>query len=118
MTIGEKRMGRLQGKSVVITGAGSGIGRAAAQLFTKESARLIAVDRTEAVKETVAQIRKDGGVAEAVIADAGSEQEVVSFIGKAIAAYGRLDVIWPNAGISGGRVPLEDQTVEHWQEIL
>jgi NAD(P)-dependent dehydrogenase (short-subunit alcohol dehydrogenase family) len=111
-------MGRLEGKSVIITGAASGIGRAAALLFTKEGARLIAVDRTDGVKETVEQIHKAGGVAEAVMADAGSEQDVVSFIGKAIAAYGRLDVIWPNAGISGGRVPLEDQTVEHWQEIL
>jgi len=45
-------MGRLQGKSVIITGAGSGIGRAAALLFTREGAKLIAVDRTEAVKET------------------------------------------------------------------
>ena len=46
-------MGRLEGKSVIITGAGSGIGRAASLLFTKEGARLIAVDRTEAVKDTV-----------------------------------------------------------------
>ena len=46
-------MGRLEGKSVIITGAGSGIGRAASLLFTKEGARLIAVDRTDGVKETV-----------------------------------------------------------------
>ena len=46
-------MGRLEGKSVIITGAGSGIGRAASLLFTKEGAKLIAVDRTEGVKETV-----------------------------------------------------------------
>ena len=46
-------MGRLEGKSVIITGAGSGIGRAASLLFTREGARLIAVDRSEAVKETV-----------------------------------------------------------------
>jgi NADPH:quinone reductase-like Zn-dependent oxidoreductase len=50
-TKGRNRMGRLQGKSVIITGAGSGIGRAAALLFTREGAKLIAVDRTEAVKE-------------------------------------------------------------------
>ena len=46
-------MGRLEGKSVIITGAGSGIGRAASLLFTREGAKLIAVDRTEGVKETV-----------------------------------------------------------------
>ena len=49
-------MGRLEGKSVIITGAGSGIGRAASLLFTKEGAKLIAVDKTEGVKETVEQV--------------------------------------------------------------
>jgi NAD(P)-dependent dehydrogenase (short-subunit alcohol dehydrogenase family) len=114
----EKRMGRLQGKSVIITGAGSGIGRAAALLFTREGAKLIAVDRTEAVKDTVEEIRKAGGTAEAMIADAGSEKDVVAVIDKAVKTHGRLDVIWANAGISGGLVPLAEQTVEHWQEIL
>ncbi|MCK1546987.1 SDR family oxidoreductase [Bradyrhizobium sp. 179] len=111
-------MGRLQGKSVIITGAGSGIGRAAALLFTREGAKLIAVDRTEAVKETVEEIKKAGGIAEAMIADAGSETDVVAMIDKAVKAHGRLDVIWANAGISGGLIPLAEQTVEHWQEIL
>jgi NAD(P)-dependent dehydrogenase (short-subunit alcohol dehydrogenase family) len=111
-------MGRLEGKSVVITGAGSGIGRAASLLFTREGARLIAVDRAESVRDTVEQVRKAGGTAEAVVADAGSEEDVVAFIDKAISTYGRLDAIWANAGVSGGLVPLAEQTVEHWQEIL
>ncbi len=111
-------MGRLEGKSVVITGAGSGIGRAASLLFTREGARLIAVDRAESVRDTVEQVRKAGGTAEAVVADAGSEKDVVAFIDKAISTYGRLDAIWANAGVSGGLVPLAEQTVEHWQEIL
>ena len=111
-------MGRLEGKSVIITGAGSGIGRAASLLFTQEGARLIAVDRTDGVKETVAQIQKAGGTAEAVQADAGSEQDVIGFIARAVSKYGRLDALWANAGISGGLVPLGDQTAEHWQEIL
>jgi NAD(P)-dependent dehydrogenase (short-subunit alcohol dehydrogenase family) len=117
-TTGRKLMGRLEGKSVIITGAGSGIGRAASLLFTKEGARLIAVDRTEGVKETVEQVRKAGGTAEAVMADAGSEKDVMAFIDKAVSTYGRLDAIWANAGISGGLVPIAEQTVEHWQEIL
>jgi NAD(P)-dependent dehydrogenase (short-subunit alcohol dehydrogenase family) len=111
-------MGRLEGKSVIITGAGSGIGRAASLLFTQEGARLIAVDRSEGVKETVDMVRKAGGTAEAVMADAGSEADVKAFIDKAIGAYGKLDAIWANAGISGGLVPLAEQTVDHWQEIL
>jgi NAD(P)-dependent dehydrogenase (short-subunit alcohol dehydrogenase family) len=111
-------MGRLEGKSVIITGAGSGIGRAASLLFTKEGAKLIAVDRAEGVNETVAQVKKAGGTAQAVQADAGSEKDVIAYIDKALSAYGKLDAIWANAGISGGLVPLADQTVEHWQEIL
>jgi len=111
-------MGRLEGKSVIITGAGSGIGRAASLLFTKEGAKLIAVDRTEGVKETVELVKKAGGTAEAMQADAGSEKDVVAYIDKALSAYGKLDAIWANAGVSGGLVPLGEQTVEHWQEIL
>jgi len=63
-------MGRLEGKSVIITG-GQRHRRAASLLFTKEGAKLIAVDRTEGVKETVEMVRKAGGTAEAVMADAG-----------------------------------------------
>jgi NAD(P)-dependent dehydrogenase (short-subunit alcohol dehydrogenase family) len=111
-------MGRLQGKSIVITGAGSGIGRAAALLFAREGARLVAVDRTEAVVETARQVRDAGGVAEAVTADAGSEPEVAGCIGKAVSLYGRLDAIWANAGISGGTVALHDLTVADWTEML
>ena len=79
-------MGRLEGKSVIITGAGSGIGRAASLLFTREGAKLIAVDRTDGVKETVDQVKQAGGIAEAVIADAGSEHDVMAFIAKAVSA--------------------------------
>ena len=111
-------MGRLEGKSVIITGAGSGIGRAASLLFSKEGARLIAVDRSEAVKDTVEQVKKAGGIAEAVMADAGSEQDVKAFIDLAVSKYGKLDAIWANAGVSGGLIPIAEQTVEHWQEIL
>src|SRR6516165_6271940 len=104
-------MGRLEGKSVIITGAGSGIGRAASLLFTKEGAKLIAVDRTEAVNDTLALVKKAGGTAEAVQADAGSEKDVIAYIDKALSTYGKLDALWANAGISGGLVPLAEQTV-------
>jgi NAD(P)-dependent dehydrogenase (short-subunit alcohol dehydrogenase family) len=117
-TIREKPMGRLEGKSVVITGAGSGIGRAASLLFSKEGAKLIIVDKTDGVKETAKLVSDAGGTVEAVMADAGSEADVKAFIDKAVAKYGRLDAIWANAGISGGLVPLAEQTVEHWQEVL
>jgi NAD(P)-dependent dehydrogenase (short-subunit alcohol dehydrogenase family) len=116
--IREKLMGRLEGRSVIITGAGSGIGRAASLLFTKEGAKLIAVDRTDHVQETVELVKKAGGVAQGLQADAGSEKDVIGFIDKALSSYGKLDAIWANAGISGGLIPLAEQSVEHWQEIL
>ena len=111
-------MGRLEGKSVIITGAASGIGRAAALLFAAEGAKLIAVDRAEAVHETAEQARQQGGTAQAMIADAGSEDDVKAMIAKAIASHGRLDALWANAGISGGLLPLAEQSVEHWQDVL
>lgn len=111
-------MGRLAGKSVVITGAGSGIGRAAAQLFAKEGAKLIIVDRSDSIHETAKLVTDAGGTVQAISADAGSESDVKAFIDKAVSTYGKLDAIWANAGISGGLVPLLEQTVEQWQEIL
>jgi NAD(P)-dependent dehydrogenase (short-subunit alcohol dehydrogenase family) len=111
-------MGRLEGKSVIITGAGSGIGRAASLLFSKEGAKLVIVDRSDSVMETAKLVSESGGTIEAVMADAGSESDVKGFIDKTVSKYGRLDAIWANAGISGGLVPLAEQTVEHWQEVL
>lgn len=111
-------MGRLEGKSVIITGAGSGIGRAASILFAKEGAKLVIVDRSDGVHETAKIVSNNGGSVEAVNADAGSETDVKGFIDKAVSKYGRLDAIWANAGISGGLVSLPEQTVEHWQEVL
>src|ERR1700716_3349417 len=101
----ERAMGRLEGKSVIITGAGSGIGRAASLLFTQEGAKLIAVDRSESVKETARLVSDAGGTVEAVMADAGSESDVKRFIDRAVSKYGRLDAIWANAGVSGGVGP-------------
>src|SRR5436189_5185243 len=109
-------MGRLEGKSVISTGAGSGIGRAASLLFTKEGAKLIAVDRTEAVKDTVEQVRKAGGTAEAVMADAGSEKDVKAFIDKAVSAHGRLDASWANAAPSRRPVPPGAQALHYSEE--
>ena len=85
---------RLEGESVIITGAGAASG-ARPRCSSQEGAKLIAVDRTGGVKETVDLVREAGGVAEAVMADAGSEKDVIAFIGKAIATHGKLDAIGP-----------------------
>lgn len=63
-------------------------------------------------------VKNAGGHAHAVIADAGSEADVKAFIAGAIEKHGKLDAIWANAGVSGGLVPLGEQTVEQWEEVL
>ncbi len=112
-------MARLEGKRTIVTGAGSGIGRASARLFAQEGAAVLCVDKTEAVHETVEMITKANGRAIAMVADAGSEDDVRAYVGRALSEFGgRLDAVYANAGISGGYVPIVDQTVEQWQEIL
>jgi NAD(P)-dependent dehydrogenase (short-subunit alcohol dehydrogenase family) len=111
--------GRLTGKRAIVTGAGSGIGRASARLFAAEGAALLAVDRSlEAAQETASMIRAAGGRATAVAADAGSDDDVRGFVAQALSELGGLDIVYANAGISGGDVPLAEQTVALWQEVL
>ena len=112
-------MGRLNGKRAIVTGAGSGIGRASALLFAREGASVLVVDKTaNAVAETAKQVTAAGGRAIAMAADAGNEADVQAYVKRALEEFGGLDVVYANAGISGGLVPLFEQTVEHWQEIL
>ena len=112
-------MGRLEGKRAIVTGAGSGIGRASASLFAREGASVLAIDKTAAaVEETVAAINASGGKAIAMTADVGVEADVKGFVERAISELGGLDVIYANAGVGGGTVPLLEQSVEQWQEML
>jgi NAD(P)-dependent dehydrogenase (short-subunit alcohol dehydrogenase family) len=111
-------MGRLTGRTAVITGAGSGIGRAASILFAREGASLVCVDRADSVEDTARMIAQAGGKAVAMQGDAGDEAFVKSYIDRAQAQYSSLDVVWANAGISGGWTPLHDQTADYWAEIL
>ena len=108
----------LVGKTAIITGAGSGIGRAAALLFAQEGASLVLGDKTEAVHETAAQVQQAGGQATALQIDAGVEADVAKLVAAAKSSYGRLDVAFANAGISGGMAGIFDATVELWTEVL
>jgi NAD(P)-dependent dehydrogenase (short-subunit alcohol dehydrogenase family) len=115
----QSQRGRLAGKRTIVTGAGSGIGRASAKKFAAEGASVLAIDRAAAaVGATVAEIIASGGKAIALTADIGAEADVLGFIARAVEAFGGLDAVYANAGISGGLVPLAEQTVELWQEVL
>ena len=111
-------MGALKGKVAIITGAGSGIGRASALRFAAEGAKLILGDKTEAVHDTAQMVKDAGGSATALQIDAGVEADVQKLVKTAIDTYGDLHVAFANAGISGGMAGIFDLTPAEWAEIL
>ena len=105
---------RLEGKVAIVTGAGSGIGRASAIRFAAEGARVICVD-LKGQDETAAKI---GEAAVDVEADAGIEENVEGLVRGAVERFGKLDIFFANAGVSGGLASIFEQSPEDWQEIL
>lgn len=108
----------LENKVAIITGAGSGFGRATAELYTKEGAKVVVVDyNEETAQQTVAGIRENGGEAVAVKADVSNESDVKHFIQTAIDTYGQIDILFNNAGIyAPGTV--EDTSMDDWNRSL
>ncbi|HEX7657918.1 MAG TPA: SDR family NAD(P)-dependent oxidoreductase [Pseudonocardiaceae bacterium] len=110
--------GRMHGRVALITGAGSGIGRAAAELFAAEGAAVAVLDlRADAARETVDKIAASGGRALAVAANVTSADDTTAAVDRVIDEFGRLDVLYNNAGVdSSGSVA--DATEADWDRCL
>jgi len=108
---------RLRDKVALITGAGSGIGRATALLFAAEGAKVAVLDSNrEAATETARLVEEDGGEAIALAADVSREEEVVAAVEATVARFGRLDVLVASAGIDLF-VRATDTKLEDWERI-
>ncbi len=111
--------GKLEGRVALVTGAGSGIGRAASVLMAREGAKIGVLGRTmDELKDLVDEIKGAGGQAEPLEADISQPDEMRRAVEKLIDKYGRLDVVFANAGINGVWAPLEDLTPEDWDQTL
>jgi len=111
---------RLADKVTIITGAGGGMGRVAAQLFAKEGAKVVVAEYSEtAGRETVAMVEADGGTATYVRADVSKEADAKAMVDHALATYGRVDVLYNNAGIMPeADHSVIDTDVDTWDQVM
>jgi NAD(P)-dependent dehydrogenase (short-subunit alcohol dehydrogenase family) len=110
---------QLANKVALITGAGSGIGKAAALLLAKEGAKIAALGRSEEeLIQAVNQIQDAGGEAMPVKADISQPAQMQQAIQQVINQWGRLDIVFANAGINGVWAPLEELEPEEWDKTI
>ncbi len=110
-------MGRLDGKVAIITGSASGMGRATAIRFAGEGAAVVIADlNVEGGEAAVRDCKENGGRAVFQKADVSAESEIKALVARAIKEFGRLDVMYNNAGVGGAVGPLENISVEDWDK--
>ncbi len=113
-------MGKLNGKVAIITGAGSGFGRATTLLFTAEGASVLVADRDKTGAEaTVAEVeRQHPGRASAFVADVTRSSDCAAMVQAAVERYGKLDILFNNAGIGGKVTAIAKMDEATWDEVL
>ncbi len=111
--------GILQGKTLIVTGAGGGIGRAASIVLAAAGANVVVSDIVEDTGQATADtVHTGGGTALFVKADLASEADVRALVERAVSAYGRLDGAFNNAGLEQCALPLHELTTEQWERAL
>ncbi|MDP4000511.1 MAG: SDR family oxidoreductase [bacterium] len=109
---------RLKDKVAIVTGAGSGIGKAIAKMYAKEGAAVVcAGHHVESCEETVKEIEKDGGKALAIQADVSSAADNKRMVAETVKKFGQLDILVNNAGVVEMH-PLEEMTEAQWDQVL
>ncbi|WP_078596057.1 SDR family oxidoreductase [Evansella clarkii] len=110
---------RLEGKVAVVTGAASGMGKAIAELYAKEGAKVVLADlNVEGAEQLAEEITNNGGTAAAVKVNVAELQDVENMIDTAVKEYGTLDILVNNAGIMDGFEPVGDISDEKWELIF
>lgn len=109
----------LTGKSIIVTGAGSGIGKGTAQVLAKAGAKVLVTDYDgPSAEETAALVEEQGGVARAMRIDVSNEEDVIAMVAAAVDAFGKLDGAFNNAGVRQTYELVPDLTVNDWDKIM
>jgi NAD(P)-dependent dehydrogenase (short-subunit alcohol dehydrogenase family) len=109
----------LQGKVALVTGAGSGIGKATALRFAREGAMVGVLSHTaDEIRKVAEEIERAGGTAIALVADVADEGQMRKAVADLVQAYGRLDIVFANAGINGVWAPIDELQPQEWDRTI
>ncbi|MFL5191640.1 MAG: SDR family oxidoreductase [Microvirga sp.] len=109
----------LQGKVALVTGAGSGIGKATALRFAREGAMVGVLSHTEdEIRKVAEEIERAGGRAIALVADVADEGQMRKAVADLVQAHGRLDIVFANAGINGVWAPIDELQPQEWDRTI
>ena len=111
--------GRFAGRVVLITGAGTGIGRVLAASYAREGASIVLAGRREGpLEETAALVHETGSPCIVQAADVAVERDCIALVERTVARFGRVDVLLNNAGLPGTDMPVSEMTLENWNHTI